>query len=270
MFRFMMKKSFCDAWDNLVSIIITNVLCVFSLVGFLWLLTAMANKFQNDWILFGIIIVASMFISILIFAFGDSCAKMANFDSVKIVDYFKAIPHCIKDGALFGLMNSAVGIGSYIAVCQYWSEQFLTRYSLWGVFLGAVVIWIDFFYFLSIQWFLPIRSLMHNNFKKCLKKSFIIFFDNTGFSLLMFLYDLLLTVISVIAVGFIPSFGGILVAKTNALRLRLYKYDYLDAHPELQSRRQRRKIPWEELLYDDKELLGPRKLKSFLFPWKED
>lgn len=266
----MMKKTFCDGWDNLVSIIVTNVLCVFTLVGSIYLLASMAAKFQNDWILFGIIIVATVIISILVFAYGDSCAKIANFDSIRIVDYFKAIPGSIKDGALFGLMVSFVGIGSYIAICQYWGEAFITRYQLLGVFLGAVVIWIDFFFFLSIQWFLPVRSLMHNGFKKCLKKSFIIFFDNTGFSILMFLYTALLFVLSIVAVGFIPSFGGILLAQTNALRLRLYKYDYLEEHPELQSKRQRRKIPWEELIYDDKELLGPRKLKSFLFPWKED
>ena len=50
---------------------------------------------------------------------------------------------------------------------------------------------------------------------------------------------------------------------------RLYKYDYLEEHPELTTKKERRHIPWEELIYEDRETLGPRKLKSFIFPWKD-
>jgi len=111
--------------------------------------------------------------------------------------------------------------------------------------------------------------LMHNNFKKCLKKCFIVFFDNTGFSIFMAFYNLVMIVLSVFFVGFVPSLAGILIADTNAMRLRLYKYDYLEEHPELKTKKERKQIPWEELLYDDKETLGPRNFKSFFFPWRE-
>ena len=47
------------------------------------------------------------------------------------------------------------------------------------------------------------------------------------------------------------------------------KYDYLEEHPELKTKKERKQIPWEELLYDDKETLGPRNFKSFFFPWRE-
>jgi hypothetical protein len=55
----------------------------------------------------------------------------------------------------------------------------------------------------------------------------------------------------------------------NALRLRLYKYDYLEAHPEIKTAKERRIIPWDELIQEDKDALGPRSFKSFIFPWKE-
>ena len=74
--------------------------------------------------------------------------------------------------------------------------------------------------------------------------------------------------LSVFCVGFVPSYAGIILARTNALRLRLYKYDYLEQHPELESPRQRKNIPWEELIYEDRETLGPHKLKTIFFPWK--
>ncbi len=93
--------------------------------------------------------------------------------------------------------------------------------------------------------------------------------DNTGFSIIMGLYNLLLLALSILPIGFFPSIAGIAIAKQNAFRIRMYKYDYLDEHPELKSPRERRQIPWEELIYEDREALGPRKLRSFLFPWKD-
>ena len=86
----------------------------------------------------------------------------------------------------------------------------------------------------------------------------------------MAFHNLILLALSVLPIGFFPSVAGIAIAKQNAFRIRMYKYDYLEEHPELKTPRERRRIPWEELIYDDRETLGPRKLRSFLFPWKED
>ena len=94
--------------------------------------------------------------------------------------------------------------------------------------------------------------------------------DNTGFSIIMGLYNLLLLALSILPIGFFPSVAGISISKHNAFRLRMYKYDYLEQHPELKTPKERRQIPWEELIYEDREALGPRKFRSFIFPWKED
>ena len=110
---------------------------------------------------------------------------------------------------------------------------------------------------------------MHNDFKKCLKKSFIIFFDNAGFSVFMLLYNTVLLAMSVFLFFLLPSAAGITLALTNALRLRLYKYDWLENHPELKTRKEQKNIPWDELLQNDKDMVGHRSFKSFIFPWKE-
>ena len=94
--------------------------------------------------------------------------------------------------------------------------------------------------------------------------------DNTGFSIIMALYHLLLIVLSVLPIGFFPSITGLSISKHNAFRLRMYKYDYLEEHPELKTPKERRNIPWEELIFDDREALGPRKFRSFIFPWKDE
>jgi len=265
MYGFLLKKSFCDGWDNLLSVIVTNVILLFTLLGSLYL-AALSAKLENTLILVAIFVVACVLISILTFAFGDCAAEIANFNGIGFADYFKAIPGVLKDGSLFGLLVAVVTILSGFAFDYY----FIQMQSLVGVFLGSLILWLDVFLMLSLQWFLPIRSLMHNDFKKCLKKCFIIFFDNTGFTILVGLHTLLSLAFTVLFIGFLPGFSGILIHNTNALRLRLYKYDYLEEHPELQTKKDRKNIPWEELIYDDRETLGPRKFRSFLFPWKDE
>jgi len=265
MYGFLLKKSFCDGWDNLLSLVVTNVIILFATMGLLTL-AAYAAKLSNNIVFALLFVAACIIISILIFAYGELAADIANFNGVSLVEYFKQIPKVLKDGTLFGLFISAAAIVSLLAFDYY----FLQMQSLVGVFLGGLILWCDIFLILALQWFLPIRSLMHNGFRKCLKKSFIVFFDNTGFSLLVALYSLVCLILTVLTVGFVPGASGILINTTNALRIRLYKYDYLEEHPELQGKRDRKKIPWEELIYEDRETLGPRKLKSFLFPWKEE
>ena len=265
MFGFILKKNFCDGWDNLISVIIANLVFLFSGIG-LVLLNAVAGRIQSEILSLLVLLFSVVFLSILIFAYSDSAAHIANFDGIHILDFFKAIPGALKDGALFGLMNAAVFLISSFSIRYY----IVDSGSLLGFGLGCAIFWVDFFYLLAMQWFIPIRALMHNNFAKCFKKSFIILFDNTGFSLLMALYNLVLLALSVVCIGFFPSMSGILIADTNALRILLYKYDYLEEHPELRTKKERRQIPWDDLISEDRDILGPRPIRSFLFPWKDD
>ena len=265
MFGFILKKSFCDGWDNLLSLVFVNMVFLFSSIGLI-LLNGLAGKTGSDIFVILALIFSVVFVSVIFFAYSDSAAHIANFEGIHMLDMFKAIPGALKDGALFGLMNAAVFLISSFSIRYYIVESG----SLIGFGLGCAIFWVDFFYLLAMQWFIPIRALMHNNFTKCFKKSFIILFDNTGFSLLMALYNLVLIILSVVCIGFFPSMAGILIANTNALRILLYKYDYLEEHPELTTKKQRRQIPWDDLISEDKDILGPRPIRSFLFPWKDD
>ncbi len=265
MFGFIIKKNFCDGWDNLLSVIMANLVFLFSGIGIV-LLNGLAANTQSEIFVLLALVFGVVFLSILVVAYSDSAAHIANFEGIHMLDFFKAIPGSIKDGALFGLMNAGVFLVSSFSIRYYIVESG----TLLGFALGCAIFWVDFFYLLAMQWFIPIRALMHNNFRKCFKKSFIILFDNTGFTLLMGLYNLILLVLSVVAIGFFPSMTGILIANTNALRILLYKYDYLEEHPELKTKKERRQIPWDDLIAEDRDILGPRPIRSFLFPWKDD
>ena len=262
MFGFLIKKNFCDGWENLLNLVIVNVICLFLGCTFAFLIFGSVNFFSLA--TFAIILLMTTVFGIVGLAYGPVAADIANFKGVHLTDFFKNLRGALKDGALFGLLCGGIGIVSIVGMRFY----VIQLQSLFGILLAAVLFWIDIVFILSFQWFIPLHTLQNNDFKKCIKKCFLIFFDNTGFSIAMALYTLVMLLLSVFCVGFVPSYAGIILARTNALRLRLYKYDYLEAHPELETPRQRKSIPWEELIYEDRETLGPHKLKTIFFPWK--
>jgi len=271
MFGFLIKKNFCDGWDNLFTLVLTNLLffACGSGVFFLWRqLVRFAPESQSQMLAL-LVTAAGVFLftfiyNLFAFAFGELAVTIADFGGIHLLDTFKKMPSVLKDVLLFSLLVSAIIIFSIIGIRWYFTQG-----SYLYLFMGCIFVWFDFFAIITLQWFVAVRSIMHNPFKKCLKKCLILMLDNTGFSIGFAFYTLILIIFSVAFIGFLPSVTGIALAKVNALRLRLYKYDYLELHPELKTKRERNSVPWEELLYEDKETLGPRKLKSFLFPWKD-
>lgn len=261
MILFFLKKNFCDGWDNMLSLIVTNLV---ALAAFAALCALVYLARGVPLLAIAMILAMCVVFSILAAAYGETAAKIARFDGVHIADFFRAIPRCAKDGALFGLMVG--GAAAVVAVCV---PFYFARRSLFGTAMAMLFVWALVIALLSLQWFVALRSLLRGGFRKSLKKCFIIFFDNTAFSIFMALYNLALLVFSALFCGFLPSIAGITLAQVNALRLRLYKYDWLESHPEYSSPKERKIIPWSSLLQDDRAALGPRKFKSFIFPWKE-
>ncbi|MGI5097843.1 hypothetical protein IZU27_11610 [Treponema socranskii] len=261
MYLFFIKKNFYDGWDNMLTLIVVNIVVMAASLGLLSLIYALHRSTP---LVIALIILFGIVISILALAAGEIASSAANFGSAHIADFFRAIPSCIADGIRFGLVLAVVGAASYVCIPFYFVQK-----TLPAMFIGSMFVWLVIFTLLSLQWFVAIRSLLHNNFRKCIKKCFLIFFDNIWFSLFMAAYTFFLTALSVFLLGLLPSLSGIAMAQVNALRLRLYKYDYYEAHPELKTVKEKRCIPWDELLQNDKETLGPRSFKSLIFPWKE-
>lgn len=261
MIGFFIKKNFFDGWDNLLSLVFPNLL-IFALVvgGYFVADVALNLSLLLSMLVLGIFWCGT---SIAIFAFGSCAAEIANFKSVTFKDWLRNFPSVWKDGLIFGLITGVLTTLGAITIPFY-----LQMEGMVGLFLAALVFWFLLVCVLAFQWVLPIQSIMNNDLKKSIKKSFIIFFDNPGFSLFMFLYTIFLVVLSIALFMIVPSFCGIVLAHTNGLRLRLYKYDWLETHPDA-SPAEKKHIPWKELVAEDRDNVGPRTLKNFIFPWKE-
>lgn len=275
MFGFFLKKNFCRIWDNFFHTIFVNFpMMVISILGYFFC-SRMAG-IQEGTPLGGLtfmisVIICCMVWSILFLAEGENAASISKYDTPKFKVFLSQIPHCIKDGILLGLCHAVLILAVLISMPYYfkvWMPLDGSEGSITGLIMMACVFWVVVIASLALQWVLPIRSLMHNKFRKCLKKSFIIFFDNPLFSIGVALVNILNIVITLVSMGILDGPATIAITSTNALKLRLYKYDWLEVNPGL-TKAQRKQVPWEDLLVKEKRLLGKRTFRSLIYPWKE-
>ena len=84
------------------------------------------------------------------------------------------------------------------------------------------------------------------------------------FTLFYLVYSIICLALSIFTIGIIPGLTGMQLASQDAMKLLMYKYDYLEENPDANPKH----LPWDDLLYDEREKVGPRSLKSMIFPWK--
>jgi len=257
MIGFLIKKAFFDGWDNLFSLLLLNVVFVL-LLALGVLVPGIAGA--PAWLGVAAALVAAAAAS----AWWGTCVfalrTVADFGSIS----FSSVLAALKDGALPGLQ-----VGCIYAAAAYLLSIgvpfYLTKGGLLGTFAFGILFWCAVILLLSLQFYLPLRARLGGGLRKNLRKSFIIFFDNPGFSLFLFLYSAVSLVLSAFLAFLMPGFAGVALAGDVAIRLRMRKYDWLEEHPEAR----RRKLPWDELLAGDRELVGTRTLKGMIFPWKD-
>ena len=115
------------------------------------------------------------------------------------------------------------------------------------------------------QLFFPVMSRLDKRPVQVLKKSGLIFLDNSFFMLVVTVGAVAIAVASTVVAGMILGFTTLLIWYHVALKLRLLKYDYLEENPDAD----RRRIPWDALLVEDREQVGARTLRGMIFPWRD-
>lgn len=268
MIGFFIKKNFCDGWDHILWIIVFNLLSSALLVAGYLGISFIAGLADTTAIFLALSIVFAIVIffllNCLLSSISMECTRIVNFSSVEYKNVFTHLFDDWKDSACLTLvLAAAVLIGAFVI------PWYLEQGTMIGILLSAFIAWFLIIGLLALQWYFPLKSQLKGGFKKTFKKCFLIFFDNTGFSIFMFLYNLFLAALSPFLAFLMPSFAGIIMAQNNALRLRMYKYDWMEEHPGLTPKEANKLVPWDELLADDKETLGPRSFRSFIFPWKD-
>lgn len=252
-----MKKAFFDGWDNLFSLAALNAVhLILAFVSIVLPLSLGAD---------GLAAFAGIAVGIFLLSLWQSlCAfalrEVADYRSLGFKSTFAFFPKALKPGLAAGLFSLLIWFAVSVGIPFY-----LMQKGIIGVFLAGLLFWTCLVGLLVWQYYLPLEARLGGGFKKNIRKAFILFLDNPGFSLFLFGYSILTLVVSALPAFLAPGLAGLALAQTDAVKLRLLKYEWLENNPDAD----KHAIPWNELLAEEKDMVGVRTLKGMIFPWKE-
>jgi hypothetical protein len=209
---------------------------------------------------YAVILISILWLCVYLSAAALSLSSLSNYKTFGFADFLNNLKSTWFSGIVFGLISFVIFLIATSVIPFYLSME-----SMLGLLLASVIFWTLAIVVFSFQFFFAIRSRLDTKLSKIIKKSFIIFFDNPGFCIFSVIHNIVALAISIFLALLFPGPAGILLYLDEALRLRLLKYDYLEANPEAN----RKQIPWDAILIDEREKTGTRSLKSFIFPWKD-
>lgn len=256
MFGLCVKKWFFDLWDNLFGVFIINTLLMIPLGG-IPLLTATLGLPPDAFLAVLALVLALMGILMSVAArFAWDIARAERVEASRFLPY-------LAEGWLPGLVMGGI---SFLVVMV--ASVGMPFYALQDGFVSAAALglvgWILVLWFIMSQYWFPLNAQFEKRLGKLPRKSMLLFLDNPGFSVAMFVVTLLITALSLVTFGLFPGITGLLLWHQVCLKLRMYKYDHLEAHPDTP----RKSIPWDTLLELEREKVGHRTLRNLIFPWK--
>ncbi|MDR0323960.1 MAG: hypothetical protein LBI12_05915 [Treponema sp.] len=260
MIGFLIRKTFYDLWDNMLKIVILNLgffLTVLIPVFLPRLFSRFAHSIALEMALSGIgIFVCSIYLA----AAAATIKSVSDYGSIDLSSFLKSFKTSWPAGLLMGFF-----VFLFLLVITIVLPFYLSIDSFVGLGLAAFIFWTMFFALVSFQFFFTVYARLGPNIIKSVKKCLLVFFDNSGFSVFMLFHNFFVLIISVFLAFLFPGPVGVLLYLDEALRLRLLKYDWLEANPG----ENRRKIPWDALLIEEREKTGSRSFRNFIFPWKD-
>lgn len=258
MIGFTVKKSLFDAWDSFMGLALVNLSFVVAAAVFIAGAAALGPGLAGN---------LALAVGLLAFeacrvAAAVALEPLAEGGSLSFRSWAAAWPVALPTALVLGGSELALFLALRAAVPFY-----LGLGGLVGAFALGVVFWSSALALLGLQWLpaavarLPGRSLGAR-----LKVSFAMLLDNLGFTLFVTVWELVSLALSFFTAFLVPGFGGAALARVEAFRLRMRKYEWLESLPAGAARRP---VPWKALLADDEERLGKRTLRNLVFPWKD-
>jgi hypothetical protein len=260
MIGFVLRKTLYDLWDNMFKVVVLN-LGFIAVVSIPIFLPGLAAKYINSTVLEMALSVFGIFLcSVYLASAAVTVKSISDYSSFGFGDFFRNF----KTTWAAGLVMSIFVFLLFLAVTVIF-PFYLSMESPLGIVFAAIVFWVTIFALLSFQFYFTVYARLGSNIKKSFRKCMIISMDNSGFAFFFLIHNLIALLLSIVFVFLFPGPVGILLYLDEALRLRLLKYDWLEANPDAN----RRKIPWDALLIEEREKTGTRSFRNFIFPWKD-
>jgi hypothetical protein len=256
MIGFLIKKAFFDGWDNLFRLALINIGFIASAAIPVFLPPVMQGIPALSVIT---LVVGTLWCFIYLAAAAKTLRTISDYQHFGFAAFFENLKTAWPAGLVIAAALCALVLVFTIALPFY-----LGMKSILGLLFAAFIFWLAVILLLSLQFFFAIHFRLGDKIPKALKKCFIIFFDNPGLCVFVFLCNIVMACVSVLLAFLAPGPAGILLFLDEAFRLRLLKYDYLETPGA-----DRKKIPWDALLIDERDKTGERTLRNFIFPWKD-
>ncbi len=257
MIGFFIKKAFFDGWDNLIGIVLYNLISV----GFLLLELLSTYLIDVSAALFFVALVLVLLAFCLFSgALSNVCYGYSNYQRSGFAAFREGFARYFTHSLFYFLL-----LAVFLTITFFVIPFYLSIEGVVGMILSIIMLWIVILLLLSMPYYLALSSFLPGDgplktFKKCM----LVMADNMGFTIFFAFYNLVLLVLTVFTMGFIPGVAGMNLASHDAVKLIMLKYDYLEENPEID----RKHLPWEDILFDEKEKVGPRTFRNMIFPWK--
>ena len=261
MLGFLLKKNFFDLWDNMLKIALINLGFIISAAITIFLPYAVINSPVWGGIVFFICILWCVLYTT---AAAGTLKALSDYGTFSIADFISNLKTAWPQAlVLAGLLFIILILMAVV------TPFYLGMRSVTGLLLGVFIFWILVMAILSLQFFLAGKDRLDTRYSKIIKKCFIVFFDNPGFCIFVMIHNLFILIICLFPLFFLfPGPAGVLLFLDQGLRLRLLKYDWLQANAKTDTS-SKKNIPWEEILEEEKEKTGNRSFRGLIFPWKE-
>lgn len=255
---FFIKKAFFDGWDNLIGLVGMNlVYMVLLVVGFYAFGLGSVN------IVLGYALAALVWLVACILM-GGTAAAVKNYSDYR-KEAFATIKSSIRRNLRHSLFYFAFTMIHFVMGFIVIPFYFMIDNPV-SMVISVVLFWFVVIVLLAAPYYFALMcALPGDRPLKTFKKCFIILLDNTGFTIFFAVYNLICIALSVFTLGMVPGLSGMQLAAQDAIKLLMFKYDYIEANPDCD----RKHLNWDDLLFDEKEKVGPRSLKSMIFPWKD-
>jgi len=261
MIGFLLRKTLYDLWDNLFKVVVLN-LGFFACSAIPIFLPRLAALFFNSSALQIILVIFGILgCSIYLAAASFALKSVSDYSTFTFRDFILAFKTAWPAGLVMALFVFLLFLVATVIIPFYLSME----NPIFGLVFSAIIFWTTIFAILSFQFYFAVVARLGPNLFKAIKKSMLISMDNTGLALFLIINNFIALLISVVFAFMFPGPIGILLYIDEALRLRLLKYDWLEANPGAN----RRKIPWDAILIEERERVGIRTFKNFIFPWKD-
>jgi len=264
MIGFLLKKTFYDLWDNLLRVILVNLGFLISLTIPIFLPGLILNVVPIVPVSLLVLVAGVLWCSIYLSAAALSFKAVSDYGSFGFADFWANLKAGWKAGVAAGILVLLLFLMIWAIIPFYLGME-----SILGFLLAAIIFWTFLLAVVSLQFFFAVRARLDTKLKKVFRKCFIIFFDNPGFAIFCLLHTIVTMVLSAFLALMLPGPAGSILFLDEALRLRLLKYDWLEANPQTEPGTKRRHIPWDAILIEEREKTGSRTIKNFIFPWKD-